>query len=103
MEGFKSLPFCALALAMLASSALSIPAVGPPYRYLPMSVEVQQFPDELLRQNDMANEPDASLQRAQQVLPPQQRQALPEIIEPPEAIGNLSYCIYLRDTCMYTE
>ena len=100
MKGFKRLQFCALALAMLVSSALSMPAVGPPYRYLPMSVAAQQFPDELQRQNDMANEPDASLQQAR---PLQQRQALPEIIGPPEAIGNLSYCIYLRDTCIYTE
>ena len=69
MEGFKSLLFSALMLAMLASSALSaVPVLGPSYRFSPMSAEVQQLPDEMQPQpNDMANDPEAF----SQAVPPQ--------------------------------
>ena len=59
MEGFKSLLFFALLLAMLASSALSaVPVLGPYNRFAPISAEEQLF-DGLQQQDDMANDPEA--------------------------------------------
>lgn len=88
MKGFKTLPLSALVLAVLASSALSIPNMVPFQGNGQMSAEAQQFINEQ-QQNDMANDPEAFLQ----ALPPQQTQASLGITGQPVQTSNFSYCI----------
>ena len=54
-----------LVLAMLASSALSMPVMGPSYGMVPkyyVPADVQGSPNEVQQQQLMANDPEASLQ-----------------------------------------